>query len=113
MLQRTMRYCDAEYLATYTRNPAVLGMLQRVGALTYPLSQDEELETLASQMPYATQLDNVVCHVNRYGESGLFQGDDPANNTYDGTGESFKTRFSGLESVRNALIVTSRIERKK
>jgi hypothetical protein len=86
-------------------------MIKNVSESVFPLVDDDELRAMALTMDNATLLaDNVVYHVNRYDEGGLFGGVDPADRSPDRfSPESLKQRFTGLESTRNALIITAKL----
>lgn len=98
------------YLATYTRNPAIIKMMQRQSDEIYPLHDDASLRMMALNMDDASELD-VVYHIDRYGEQGLFVGEDPACRPAEDGDRALKQRFDGLMSVRNALIIVARTKR--
>lgn len=106
---------EVRVLTTYTRNPSVLKMLGKVcGGVEkiYPICNTEALRQDAASMDYATSIDGLYYHVNRYEPDGLFGEADPAGRPLaHGPGPSLKDEFSGLESVRNALIVVGKPER--
>lgn len=97
-------------LTTYTRNPAVIAMLQRVSSEVYPVHDDEHLSQLAAGMTNATLRGDAVYHLNRYDEGGLFGGSDPADRMLHGDSISLKARFTGLINVRNALVIAARVQ---
>lgn len=111
MLQQFIRHEHPTHLITYTRNPSILRMMMRVSETIYPISQDDELESLAALSPHATRCSNATYHLCRYSEAGLFRGGDPADRPFVDGRVSLKNQFTLLESVRNALIVTARIRR--
>lgn len=98
-----------DYLATYTRNPAVIRMIGHAAGSLYPLNDDPTLRQMAEQMEHATMVGGAAYHINRYGEDGLFQGEDPANLAFATMPTPLKSRYEGLQSVRNALIVTANV----
>lgn len=109
MLEQLIDEQQPHYLSTYTRNPAILKMLARKTSALYPVDHSDELRCLAQSMPYATSQDGVAYHVNRYGQNGLFGGDDPADQAFSATNLSLKQQFPLLRSVRNALIITAKV----
>lgn len=110
MLLNSIQDLRPTHLTTYTRNPAVLKMIDGVSDAVYPLDKDEELRQIAAEMPHATDLD-AIYQINRYPEQGLFRGTDPADTPYEMGQPSLKESFPLLISARNALIVTSRIRK--
>lgn len=110
MLQQFVEEERPEYLTTYTRNPRILRMIGRVSDTIYPLVDDVTLQDMAADMKYATTRD-VVYHLDRYGEEGLFRGDDPADGSVEANGVSLKQRYQELTSVRHALIIAARVRR--
>lgn len=110
MLRRLVQQQQPKFLTTYTRNPAILQMIQRVSSELYPIVPDEELRNLASQMQFASQID-AIYHLNRYDEGGLFRGDDPADSPFANNEMSLKNQFNELSNVRNALIVAARVRK--
>lgn len=113
MLERLIKEQKPRYLATYTRNPAIIKMIARECSRLYPLDYDDTLLYMAQSMASATSLDGVVYHENRYSPDGLFVGDDPADRAIDEAGLSLKQRFPVLSSVRNALVIVGEVERRK
>ncbi len=96
-------------LATYTRNPAILKMLCKITPDVFPIAGDGELQDYAREMPGASLLDDyAVYHIDRYNEDGLYEGNDPALRPLEST--ILMRRFRGLQSVRNALVVTARVQ---
>lgn len=93
-------------LITYTRSPAIIRMLSRVATSIYPLEYSEDARYKARLLSSDTSLEfGVTYQLERYPESGLFGGSDPADLSFDETGESLKERFPGLVSKRAALVV--------
>ncbi|HRC27990.1 MAG TPA: hypothetical protein PKV96_01255 [Candidatus Saccharimonas sp.] len=86
-------------------------MVSHVAESIYPIHDDAELRDLALTQPYASALDDAVYHVNRYGEEGLFQGNDPADRPLTDNSVLLKEQFSGLVNVRNALVIAARIRK--
>lgn len=111
MLKRYISTCEIGYLTTYTRNPSVIQMLQRVCDVVYPLHGDDRLRGLALDMRHASPRGAAVYHLDRYGEDGLFGDNDPADRRLRGGACSLKEHFMGLQSVRNALIIAARIRK--
>jgi len=111
MLREFLKDEEAPYITAYTRNLAVLKMIRRVSESVYPLDNDETLREIAQQMPNATADSRAVYHIKRYGESGLFQGFDPADRPVGG--KSLKEQFPRLQSIRHALVVAARINMEK
>lgn len=102
---------STDILTTYTRNPAVLRMIARTAAATYPLSDDDELRLLAQEMPHAVQLGDATYHLNRYGERGLFRGADPAELDIATPPLPLKERFKELSNARHALVVAAQLNK--
>lgn len=111
LLKEFVSQTDVAYLTTYTRNPSILRMMRSVSSSLYPLDEDSQLQLFAGDMAHATydELEGTVYHFDRYGEEGLFRGFDPAERACE-TLEPLKTRFKGLMSVRNALVVAASIK---
>lgn len=110
MLQAFLDGSDAEYISTYTRNPAVLRMIRTIAHTIYPINDDKMLEKLAKNMPHAEQPTNdVVYHLHRYGAGGLYGGDDPANQPYFTNGTPLKKMYHQLADPGTALVVTARV----
>lgn len=105
MLREAVREHEPQYLTTYTRNPAIVRMMESVVGGTYPIISNDKLKQIAQHMEGATVFDGAVYHINRYDESGLFKGEDPAGRQYEG--RPFYDHFSGLQCARNALIIVS------
>lgn len=108
MLREYIRLHEPIFLTTYTRNPSILRMIDSVSGQTYPIVHNTELQDIALQMPNAS-LHDVAYHVHRYGEDGLFRGNDPADRSFIGGEPPIKQRFALLSSVRNALVVAARL----
>lgn len=113
MLDRFLNTHPVEYLTTYTRNPAVLRMIGNVATSLYPLVDDPELYTIATQMSNAIPVEDATYHIDRYPPGGLFRGDDPADLAIATTPQPLKQRFALLESERNALVITAKINGEK
>ncbi len=111
LLKRLVEEEKPTYLTTYTRNPAILHMMARVSETLYPTSQDDTLQTIARTVPHATEVDGISYHFNRYDESGLFLGTDPADRPFGANNISLKEQFKYLQSIRNALVVVARVRR--
>lgn len=110
MLRTLVSEHNPGYLATYTRSPAIIKMIQKESSAVYPLVDDEELHGMAASMSHATHID-AAYHVNRYGEEGLFVGEDPADSPLESGATPLKQQFSGLASARNALILAARVRK--
>lgn len=107
MLRCMIEQQRPRYITTYTRNPAILRMIQSQSSSIYPLDlHDPELPTLALQMPHAEQRD-VTYHLRRYDNEGLFGGSDPAEQSINDV--PLRERFIELKSVRSALVVAARV----
>lgn len=111
MLHQLVAAEHPEFLTTYTRNPRIVQMPARVSSSIYPLHQDAQLAKLASNQPHATAIDAATYHVGRYGEQGLFSGEDPASKPLAAYDIALKQQFTELEDVRNALVVVARTRR--
>lgn len=110
MLQQFVDEERPEYLTTYTRNPRIVRMIGRVSDDVYPLVDDQILRDMAASMDHASMYD-VVYHLDRYGEDGLFHGDDPADGLVEPGDVSLKQRYQELTDVRHALIIAARVRR--
>lgn len=99
-------------IITFTRNPSVLRMVRTVSSEVYPLDSDADLQEMAMSMEDATRDPDtgVTYHFDRYGPEGLFDGFDPADRACESP-EPLKQRFTGLMSMRNALVVAARVRR--
>lgn len=111
MLQQLIATSVPELLITYTRNPRILRMVARTASALYPVDDDSQLTELATSLPNVTMVDGVAYHLNRYGEQGLFRGEDPASRPFHPDGIPLKQQFTELISVRNALAVVARTRR--
>ena len=100
-----------DYLITYTRSPAILRMMKKVSEDVYPIDQNDELLSLATSVQYASEYDGNSYHIDRYDEGGLFGSEDPADSTADDSDVSLKDQFTGLQNIRSALIVVSRVKK--
>lgn len=110
MLKDFVQHHSADSLTTYTRNPAVLRMIQHVARDIYPKTIVTDLQDIATQMSYAhTDKDGTTYHFNRYDEGGLYQTDDPADKPLIDGGISLKEQFPRLGNIRHALVVAARI----
>ncbi|MCA9340692.1 MAG: hypothetical protein KDA17_07280 [Candidatus Saccharibacteria bacterium] len=98
-------------MSTFTRNPSILRMMAHVASILYPIQQSDTLRSLAALHPSTTLIGGIAYHIHRYGESGLFFGEDPADRLYGASGVSLKKQFDGLKSVRNALVVTAEVRK--
>jgi hypothetical protein len=107
------RHPSTEILTTYTRNPVVLRMISHLAVATYPLVDDSELSQLAQEMPHAVQSGNATYHKDRYGEQGLFRGDDPADLVVATSPLPLKKRFTELSNIRHALVVAARLNKEE
>ena len=112
MLRALINEYSPEYLTTYTRNPAVIKMIQRESSALYPLVDEEELRSMAAAMAHATYTD-AVYHEDRYGKEGLFIGEDPASKSLVPGKATLIQQFPGLVSSRNALILAARVRKDK
>lgn len=111
LLTQLVAHESPQYLITYTRNPSILRMIAKVSEALYPILSDSSLQSIASQLPDASGLEDAHYHLNRYGETGLFHGNDPADRPYGENDISLKERFEYLDNVRNALVVVARVRR--
>lgn len=111
MLEDFIATNDPQYLMTYTRNASIVKMIQRVASGVFPIEKDEALGDMASSMNNAAVHDGAAYHMNRYGDDGLFGGEDPATRTFDGEHGRLIDEFAQLASVRNALIVAARVKK--
>jgi hypothetical protein len=110
MLRTYISDSAATFVTTYTRNPSVLGMIRTVADTIYPIHKDDELEAVAKSMPNAlVPINNVVYHYNRYGDDGLYVGEDPADRPHPHMDMALKHAFPGLKHPGNALIVAARV----
>lgn len=109
MLGQLLEECRPEYIATYTRNPAIINMIRSRTTNTYPIDQNEELRHIACGMPHAIDDGNATYHFNRYDETGLFKGADPAKMSLEPSGMPLAQIFPRLQSVRHALVIAARI----
>lgn len=109
MLDSFLKEHPKEYLATYTRNPAVIRMIGKVAHALYPLDTDVDLRTLAGRMPGAAVRNEATYHLNRYGKEGLFQGSDPADLSIATPPVPLKQRYKELKNPRHALILTAKL----
>ncbi len=111
LLEQYLSENSTSNIATYSRNPAVLKMLAKVcGGLNnvYPVANNCGQFELAEAMTHATVYsDGYVYHLNRYGEGGLFGAEDPADRLFT-RNKTLKSQFTGLVSVRNALVIVAR-----
>lgn len=110
MLHQYIDQAQPAFLTTYTRNPSILRMLRHVSDDIYPLVDDLMLRNMAAMMDHASQRD-VIYHLDRYGEEGLFRGTDPADGSLDEGEVSLKQQYAELASVRHALVVAARVRR--
>lgn len=111
LLGRFVETHQPSLLTTYTRNPSVLKMMRTVAPEVYPATSDDELQELATEMPFSTlDTQGVAYHIDRYGEGGLFQGFDPADYPLDGP-IPLKESYPGLQNIRSALVVAARINK--
>jgi hypothetical protein len=113
MLKDLVQSEQPEFLTTYTRNPSIIRMMQHVSSELYPMRYDDELQELASEMPYADAREGIFYHINRYNdyEDGLFVGADPADSPLKQNGHSLKQQYRALADARNALIIAARVRR--
>lgn len=110
MLGEFLEQHPTAYITTYTRNPAVMKMVQKHAKSVYPLDNSSELQTLATHMPYAeVDVDGTVYHFNRYDEGGLFRAADPADRPFGEPNLSLKQRFEKLQNIRHALVIAARV----
>lgn len=103
-----LRSNTSAYVATYTRNPSVIRMIQRQQSVeqVYPLDNADGLKQIAIQMPFAKEGDDgVMYHIGRYGEDGLYGANDPATHPDN---KEFLEKFRQLKVIGNALIVIGR-----
>jgi hypothetical protein len=87
-------------------------MIRAKSVRTFPIDTDTELKNMARHMPHASEMKGAVYHLGRYGAKGLYQGTDPADNSFDQY-TPFKDQFDALKNVQNALIVTSCIKKER
>jgi hypothetical protein len=55
--------------------------------------------------------DGVAYHLNRYGDEGLFGGEDPAIRQFDSQHGRLIDEFTRLASVRNALVIAAKVNK--
>ena len=113
LLAQLVEHESPKYLITYTRNPSILRMIAKVSEALYPVQPDSTLQSIASQLPDASGLGDAHYHLNRYSETGLFHGNDPADRPYGVNDISLKERFEHLHNIRNALVVVARVRRNR
>lgn len=113
LLKAYVRTTEAEYVTTYTRNPAVIQMIAAVCILpVYPVSKDTELYAIAQSMPHASSRDGLIIHAGRYGD-GLYPiAQDPAL-AAGSDGQRFADAFPVLADPGNALIVAAKITKER
>ena len=113
MLQELVQSERPHFLTTYTRSPKILRMVDRVSSDLYPIADNAELQSLASEMPFAHAHEGAFYHINRYSdyEDGLFAGEDPASEPFKKNELTLKQQFAGLMDTRNALVVAARVRR--
>lgn len=110
MLKDFVQHHPADFLTTYTRNPAVLRMIQHVARDIYPKTTAIDLQNVAVQMPHTyLDEDGSTYHFNRYDEGGLYLTDDPADRPLIDSGISLKEQFPRLDNICHALVVAARI----
>ncbi len=102
------------YLATYTRNPAILHMLASVcgPANVFPLEHDDELQAIARQMPNATSdstNERTLYHYKRYGDGLYPLKNDPAFQVLGEDGLTFADTYAALSDPGTALVVTAKV----
>ncbi len=117
MLRAYIALEQPRYIATYTRNPAILHMLASVcsAANVFPLEHDDELLEIACQMPHASRLKDggsALYHFKRYGK-GLYQPEvDPAYGSSRDTGLTLAQTYAPLSDPGTALVVTAKAPNK-
>ena len=92
------------YMTAYTRNPRVVSLLHSHGG-AYPLARDDDMRAIAQAMPFAETIDGVTYHINRYGDSGLYGMNDPADTPLQNDTLPLKERFPELQHPGTALVV--------
>ena len=113
MLKNFLTENPISLLTSYTRNPAIIRMIQRVADEVYPVEQSEFMRRTALQVPFASAADEAVYHLDRYGPEGLFRGSDPAENPLYKGGARLKETYPALKSIRHALVVAATINQEK
>lgn len=102
------------YLATYTRNPAIVRMLAAVCGRhnVFPLCQDAALRDIAREMPNASPVavGNIypLYHHKRYGTGLYLMDKDPAAQPIDRGGITLIQAYPALQHPGTALVVTAR-----
>ena len=99
---------DMEYVTSYSRNPSIPSLMQACYKQTFPLYEDDGLRTVSLEMPGAQDIDGVTYHVNRYGDSGLYGVNDPADRSLRNEEIPFKEKYAGLLHPGTALVIVSR-----
>lgn len=107
MLKEYLSENSTRYIATYTRNPAVLKMVSYVASKVFPLDEDPVLRDIARRMDNSTLIDGVAYHVGRYGNEGLY------GEGYDPAADDLAHRFSSLKDIGNSLVVAADVCRAK
>ena len=98
----------AEYVTSYSRNPSIPSLMQACYEQTFPLYEDDELRALSFEMHGAQNIDGITYHVNRYGDSGLYGVNDPADRSLRNDEVPFKEKYTGLLHPGTALVIVSR-----
>ncbi len=118
MLAAFLKAENPAFLATYTRNPAILRMLASVCGRNnvFPFSADSSLKKLAQEMPHASleAVDSMqpVYHHERYG-TGLYPPDnDPAFQRIGRNGQTLAQTYPALVHPGTALVVTAKARNK-
>jgi hypothetical protein len=108
IVKQYLKSSEAEQLAVYTRNPAILKIVGEVAGRDSVLVYDSP-EVVVDLLPNAVLMeDGVIYDIGRY-PGGLFGSFDPAEQDYNG--QPLKTSCLYLDSPENALAVAVKIDR--
>ena len=104
MAQEYVDQHGPEQLIAYTRNPAVLNLLNRLSHQKDVLVYNNPYQ-LALTIPHATVGDDgILYHIDRYAPDGLYGSFDPADGPYDD--QVLKDRCRLLHNKNTALAVS-------
>lgn len=96
-------------MTAYSRNPAILDIMDRNLQNTYPLNNDESTKAIALSMPHSVDVADVTYHLGRYGEEGLYGSNDPARRHFRMSKLPFFQQYPQLSSKSNALVIAGNI----
>jgi len=98
-------HAQPEKLIAYTRNPAIVRLLERISGQSNILHHDDPSAT-ANTIPHAAiGEDGKVYHVNRYAPNGLYGSVDPAERNYKGLPLKDQCRLLANPNTALALLV--------